>query len=164
MVQFGRMKHLYLFTLEIEPLETGKAYDDLPSHLTLMSRFLSDLAPEQLSFIVEPLFADTKPINLLFGNAIELGPKKVTAHMVDSPEEGVLHNRLQALLDDAGVTFQYPQFIGAAHRAHVTQRDSVDFPPKTHMISSVVYLIEVVDGRRIVRVRFNLDKLSSQSE
>jgi hypothetical protein len=152
------MDHLYLFTLEIDPLEVGKVYDELPSHLTLMSRFLSDLAPEQLSFIVEPIFADTKPINLLFGNTIELGSKKVTAHMVDSPEEGVLHNRLQALLDDAGVTFQYPQFIGVAHRAHVTQRDSVDFPQKTQLLTSAVYLVEVIDGQRIIRVRFNLDK------
>jgi hypothetical protein len=153
-----RIDHLYLFTLEIEPLEVGKVYDELPSHLTLMSRFLSDLAPEQLSLIVEPLFADTKPINLLFGNTIELGSKKVTAHMVDSPEEGVLHNRLQALLDDAGVTFQYPQFIGVAHRAHVTQRDSADFPPKTQLLTSAVYLVEVIDGQRIIRVRFSLDK------
>jgi lysophospholipase L1-like esterase len=151
------MNRLYLLTLEIEPLEVGKAYDELPSHLTLMSRFLSNLAPEQLSSVVEPLFADTKPVNLVFGNTIQLGPKKVTAHMVSSPEEGVLHDRLRALLDKAGATFRYPQFIGSNHKAHVTQRDGKNFPPKTRLLSSAVYLIEVVDGQRLIRSRFNLD-------
>lgn len=157
MVQFGRMKHLYLLTLEIDPLEVGKVYDELPFHLTLMSRFLSEVAPEQLSSIVEPLFADTKPVNLLFGNTIELGPKKVTAHMVDSPDEKLLHKRLQTSLEEVGVTFQYPQFIGSNHKAHVTKRDGKDFPPGSQLISPVAYLIEVIDGKRTVRSRFNLD-------
>jgi hypothetical protein len=150
------MKHLYLLTLEIGPLEIGKVYDELPSHLTLMSRFLSDLAPEQLSSTVEPLFAEAKPVNLLFGNTTQLGPKKVTAHMVNSPSEKLLHKRLHTALEAAGVTFQYPQFIGANHKAHVTQRDGVDFPSKSQLISSAAYLIEVVGGQRIIRARFNL--------
>lgn len=152
------MRHLYLFTLEIMPLEVGKAYADLPSHLTLMSRFLSDLAPERISFIAESLFTDTKPINLSFGNTIELGPKKVTAHMVDSRDERTLHRRLQEVLEKADVVFQYPQFIGTNHKAHVTRRDGVDFPPKTQFLAAAVYLIEVVDGQRIIRARFSLDK------
>ena len=150
------MNRLYLFTLEITPLEVGKSYDELPSHLTLMSRFLSKLTPEELYSTVEPLFAGTSIVGLLFGDTAELGPKKVTAHMVDSSEERALHERLQALLARVGVTFQYPQFLGTHHKAHVTQRDDADFPPKTHVVCSAVYLIEVVDGRRIVRSKFNL--------
>lgn len=150
------MSHLYLLTLEIEPLEIGKVYGGLPSHLTLMSRFLSALAPEQLSSIVEPLFATAKPVNVLFGSTIELGPKKVIAHMVDSPDERLLHSQLQTLLEEAGVIFQYPQFIGSNHKAHVTQRDGKDFPPESQLISSAAYLIEVIDGQRIVRSRFYL--------
>ncbi|HSW65661.1 MAG TPA: hypothetical protein VLI54_00795 [Bacillota bacterium] len=152
------MNRLYLLTLEIEPVEIGKVYNELPSHLTLMSRFLSDLGPKELSSVVDLLFMDTKPINLFFGNTIELGPKKVKAHMVDSPGEQSLHVRLNAVLEGVGVIFQYPHFIGANHRAHVTQRDGVEFPPKTHVLSSVAYLIEVIDGRRIIRSRFSLGK------
>lgn len=151
------MNHLYLLTLEIEPLEIGRVYDELPSHLTLMSRFLSGLTPEQLSSVVASLFEDAKPVNLLFGSTVQLGPKKVTAHMVDSPDEWLLHSQLQTLLEEAGVIFQYPQFTGSNHKAHVTQRNGKDFPPKSQLISSVAYLIEVVGGQRIARSRFNLD-------
>lgn len=151
------MNRLYLFTLEIDPLEIGKVYDELPSHLTLMSRFLSSLAPEEIASAVESLFAHTEPIDLVFGNTIQLGPKKVTAHIIDSPSETVLHKRLHIALEDMGAVFQYPQFMGAAHKAHVTQRYSVDFPPKTQLLTSAAYLVEVIDGQRIIRSRFNLD-------
>lgn len=70
------MKHLYLFTLEITALEIGKAYDELPSHLTLMSRFLSELPAEELASRVRPLFAQTAPAHLVFGETMKLGPKK----------------------------------------------------------------------------------------
>jgi hypothetical protein len=152
------MDRLYLFTLEIAPLKVGASYDDLPSHLTLMSRFLSDLMPEELSILVRPLFAEAKPVDLLFGSTTKLGPKKVTVHMVSSPDEQLLHERIQTLLDESDVTFQYPQFVGANHKAHVTHREGVDFPQKTHVLSSAAYLIEVVDGQRIIRSRFNLGK------
>lgn len=150
------MNHLYLFALEIEPLEIGKVYDELPSHLTLMSRFLSNLTPKEISVVVWSLFDAAGPIDLTFESTIELGPKKVIAHMISSPAEQILHENLCALLEAAGVTFQYPQFIGAGHRAHVTQRDDVDFPPKSQFKSTAAYLIEVVDGHRIIRSSFNL--------
>lgn len=151
------MKHLYLLTLEIEPLEISRAYHELPSHLTLMSRFLSDLTPEELSDITRPVIELTGNIALTFGPTIELGPKKVTAHMVDSPDEKLLHKRLQVVLEEVGAIFQYPQFIGSKHKAHVTKREGKDFPQGSQLISSAAYLIEVVDGQRIVRSRFNLD-------
>ena len=156
-----RVNHLYLLTLEIEPLEIGKVYDELPSHLTLMSRFLSDLAPRGVSDIIRPVLETADNIKLTFGSTIELGPKKVTAHMVDSPEEKLLHERLRVALEKVGAIFQYPQFIGANHRAHVTQRDRMDFSPKSRLVSSAAYLIEVVDGQRIIRSRFNLANFSS---
>lgn len=42
------MKHRYLLILEIAPVEVGKTYDNLLSHLTLMSRFFSELPSAQL--------------------------------------------------------------------------------------------------------------------
>lgn len=145
------MGHLYLLTLEIEPLEIGRVYGELPSHLTLMSRFLSDLDPKELSDIIRSVIELAGNITLTFGRTIELGPKKVTAHMVDSPDEMLLHKRLQGALEEADVVFQYPQFIGSNHKAHVTKRDDKDFPLGSQLTSSAVYLIEVVDGKRIPR-------------
>lgn len=150
------MKHLYLFTLEIVPLKVGETYDDLPSHLTLMSRFISDISPEALSDTVSKIFADTAPVVLNFGETIELGPKKVTAHMVKSPDEEALHMRLQDALKQHGVAFQYPEFIGANHKAHVTKRDGVVFEMGSQRVAAAAYLVEVIDGQRAVRTRFEL--------
>ena len=99
------MKHRYLFTLQVAQVETGKTYDELPSHLTLMSRFFSELSPEQITKVVRPLFANTKPIELSFGTTAELGPKKLTVHLVTcSGELKQLHSELRSLLDSINVT------------------------------------------------------------
>jgi hypothetical protein len=149
------MSHLYLLTLEIEPLEIGRVYDELPSHVTLMSRFLSELEPKELSDIIRPVIESAGSVTLTFNSTIELGPKKVIAHMVDSPDEKVLHKRLQTVLEEADVIFKYSQFIGSNHKAHVTKRVGKDFPPGSQLVSRAVYLIEVMDGKRIPRVKID---------
>lgn len=153
---YSRTKHRYLFTLEVVPLEIGSTYDTLPSHLTLMSRFWSELTTEQLADAVKPLFAQTLPIGLRFGATEALGPKKVTAHMVTSDAESALHVALQKKLDDLHVSYEYPEFVGANHKAHVTQRQGVTFKEGSAIQSGAVYLIEVVNGQRVVRARFIL--------
>lgn len=152
------MKHLYLFTLEITPLEVGRAYKELPSHLTLMSRFLSDLPYEELAHNVQSLFTQTKTLDLVFGKTTELGPKKLTVHMVRSAEEDSLHIRLKNFLDSIGVTYQYLQFTGQNHIAHVTKREGAHFAKGDIHVSPAAYLIEVIDSNRIVRAKFELTK------
>ena len=140
--------HLYLFTLEIAPLELGhQVYDELPSHLTLMSRFLSSLPSEELAARVQPLFARTAPIHLVFGETKVLGPKKVTAQ---------LHNNLREQLDTLKVEYQYPEFIGDNHKPHVTAREGVQFTPGSKRTASAAYLIEIIDKKRVVRAKFTL--------
>jgi hypothetical protein len=148
------MKHLYLFTLEIVPLEVGRVYDDLPSHLTLMSRFLSDAPYGELVDLVGPIFESYNHVELTFGRTAELGPKKVIAHMVSSAGERKLHEDIRALLERLKADFQYPEFIGANHKAHVTKREDVDFSPESKLVSSAAYLIEIVDGKRVIRSKF----------
>lgn len=150
------MKHLYLFTLEIVPLEVGRTYEELPSHLTLMSRFSSDLSSHELSKIVQPLFAMTHPVPLVFGRTTKLGPKKVTAHMVTSAAEHQLHNNLRKTLDMVHVEYQYPEFTGDGHKSHVTARDGVQFAAGSELLAFAVYLIEVVDKKRLVQATFTL--------
>lgn len=152
------MKHQYLFTLEITPLEVGRAYKELPSHLTLMSRFLSDLSYKELALSVQPLFAKTKTHDLVFGETTELGPKKLTVHMVRSAEEDSLHIQLKNFLDSIDVTYQYPQFVGQNHKAHVTKREGVYFAEGDVRKSSAAYLIEIVDSNRLVRAKFEFNK------
>jgi hypothetical protein len=150
------MRHLYLFTLEITPLEVNGVYDELPSHLTLMSRFLSNISSEAIVVTVSPLFSKTSPITLSFGETVNLGPKAVTAHMVSSPEEMKLHDELRELLDTIGVEYQYPEFIGSSHKAHVTEREGVRFEPGSAYTASTAYLIKVIDNKRIIRAKFTL--------
>lgn len=150
------MNHLYLFTLEIVPLEVGKAYADLPSHLTLMSRFTSQESSEELARIVSPVFAAIESFDLTFVEIIELGPKKVTAHMVNSADESRLHEKLRLLLVENSASFQYPEFIGTGHRAHITKRQGVSLEQGSQLTCSAAYLIEVVDKQRVVRAKFVL--------
>src|SRR5690606_29977172 len=117
------MMHRYLFIIEIAPLEVEKVYDELPSHLTLMSRFFSELSPGDLAEVVRPLFEHASPIELVFGETTELGPKKLIVHMVEySDQLRQLHNQLRALLNSVDANYEYPQFIGEGHKPHVTQR------------------------------------------
>src|SRR5688572_11148011 len=104
------VKRLYLLTLEVAPLEVGKTYVELPSHLTLMSRFWSELMPEALSRELQPAFA-RGPVVLTFGETTILGPKKVVAHMVESSDELELHRAICKVLDSLTVEYQYPEFI-----------------------------------------------------
>lgn len=150
------MKHLYLFTLEMDPLEIGKVYDVLPSHVTLMSRFLSEMSYAELTLAVEYLFRRINPVVLTFGEVKELGPKRTIVHMVESPTEVMLHNELHRRLGVLEVAFQYPEFVGQGHKVHVSKRDGMDFKQGQTEVSSAAYLIEVVDGKRIPRAKIDI--------
>jgi len=152
----GIVSHLYLCTLEIVPLKVGAVYDELPSHLTLMSRFASALSPQEMTAGIRPVFTESDPVAMTFGPIERLGPKQVAAHMIDSQAELALHHRLHAALSSLKVTYQYPQFNGAGHRAHVSVREGVPFVDRQQYSSLAAYLIEVVDKKRVVRVKFEL--------
>jgi len=150
------MKHTYLFTLELVPLIVGHVYDELPSHLTLMSRFTSTMSPGTMATAVGSLFIGADPITLSFGKTIELGPKKVIAHMVTSAGEQGLHRSLLQLLDGLDVIYQYPDFIGENHKPHVSKREGSHFKVGSKRKVFAAYLIEIVDKKRIIRSRFEL--------
>ena len=146
------MSYMYLFTLEIDPLDVGRTYDELPPHLTLASRFVCDISFEGVAELVQPLFARIAPIPLVFGEVIEIGPKNIKAYMVSSSAEQQLHSMLSMLLDTVAVAYQYPQFIGKGHRPHVTLREGTRFAPDNTMITSTAYLIEVVQKKELFKV------------
>jgi hypothetical protein len=151
------MKHRYLFTLEVTPLELGKTYAELPSHLTLMSRFFSELSPDQLGESARSLFEQAKPINLIFNETAELGPKRLTVHLVEnSAELKAVHDQLLMLLRSLDVELEYPQFVGDKHKPHITARKGTGFDKSDTLTVNHAYLIEVVDSKRVVRSRFEL--------
>jgi hypothetical protein len=119
-----------------------------------------DLSPEEVTTKVRPLFMMTEPIHLKFGKTVELGPKKVVAHMVESAHERALHNKLCRVLDTMNVAHQYPEFIRSGHKAHVTTREDAYFEEGSERIAPAAYLIEIVDRQRVVRGKFELGHVS----
>lgn len=154
--------HLYLFTLEVTPLTVGKVYNPLPSHLTLMSRFRSDISPDRLTSAVAPLFEQNPPIELCIGESVNLGPKNTPVHLVGhSAGLQELHTKLRSLLDTLGVIYGYPQFVGEGHKPHVSRRDGDGLMPGHKHITKTAYLIEVeIKGEehlRFICAKFNLN-------
>jgi len=110
---------------------------------------------DEVASAVKPIFEQASPIVLTFGDTNELGPKKVIAHLISSPAEVTLHNKLYQCLESLGVEFQYPQFIGPGHKAHVSEREGANFKKGQVVVSSAVYLIEVIDAKRLVRAKID---------
>lgn len=151
------MDHRFLFILEIAPVEVGRAYETLPSHLTLMSRFFSKLSPEELTAKVQPLFEQAAPLHLVFDKLAQLGPQKLNVHLVQNTAElKQLHNQLLALLIDTGVTSEYPAYTGKGHKPHVTERNGMHFTAGSTKQAAAAYLVEVLDKKRVIRARFDL--------
>ena len=149
------MNHRYLITLEITPVKVGKTYGDLPSHLTLMSRFFSDLGPNELAEILKPLFVRSKPVHISVSKTTKLGPKKLTVHLMEHSAEIIsLHNELRAQLDLILVSYEYPQFIGNNYTPHITQRHGQIFRPGDSLLATHCYLIEIIVGERVIKSRF----------
>ena len=121
-----------------------------------MSRFTSDMSPDEMNATIAKAFSVTPPVELIFGETVLLGPKQLEVHLINSPEEQVAHERLYRLLRRNDVHFLYPEFIGKHHKAHVTTRPAATFAPDERHLSRGAYLIEVVDGKRIPRGRFVL--------
>lgn len=154
-------KHLYLFTLEVEPLKVGDIYDELPLHCTLMFRFWSELPAEELTEKVQALFDQTKPILLIVKDRQLLGPKQVAAgtlELTDSLKR--LHAQLHTLLVESGVEFTAPQWVDTGYKPHITDREHAQFSVDQKHLSRTAYLIEIGTNehahKRIVRVKFEL--------
>ena len=162
-IRLANRMHLYLFTIEVEPLKVGEVYNPLPSHLTLISRFWSELTPCRIADAVSPTFTHSAPVELIFEKEAIIGPKKTVVHLIENTFElKKLHSRLLDLLAKHQVTFTQPQFIGEGHRPHVSKRENENFPVGHKQECRRAYLIEVfIDGtkqQRNVRTVFELEK------
>lgn len=150
-------EHLYLFTLEVTPLEVGQVYDELPLHCTFMFRFWSESSPEGLAERVKTVFDAAPPLVLLPYEHAQLGPRKVGAYLVEKvPALMALHLQLQRTLTDVGVDFTEPQWVGQGYKPHITDRSDEAVMERRPLPSAAAYLIEVIDGKRYIRARFPL--------
>ncbi len=160
-LQLASQMHLYLLTLEVDPLIVGNVYNPLPSHLTLVSRFWSELPHDEIAEAVKPIFAQAAPIELIYGGQAVIGPKKTAVHLVENTAELVrLHSQLVEKLDTLNVAYVSPQFVGTGHRPHVSKRENIQFAVGDRHLAHNAYLIEVEirgkDHLRNICTRFTL--------
>jgi len=156
-------RHCYLFTLEVEPLKVGATYDELPLHCTLMPRFWSSLGAVELGSKVQKLLDNRPPVVLRAYESTLLGPKQVAANLIELTNElSSLNMSLYELLNELGVTYDNPAWVGKGHIFHVTEREHEKLEIGTTHLSKAVYLIEVkvpgYEHKRVVRQRFRLPR------
>ncbi len=160
-LQTAQNIHLYLITLEVDPLVVGEIYNPLPSHLTLVSRFWSELQSEEIAGSIKAVLSMTDLKELIFGEEAIIGPKKTAVHLIENTAElKNLHTRLVEELNNLNVSFTSPQFIGDGHKPHVSKRQGVHYPAGNTKPVHHAYLIEVeIHGEehlRYIRAKLKL--------
>lgn len=154
-------KHCYLFALEVKPMQVGDIYEELPLHCTLMHRFWSELGPEEFTKKVQDFFGKIKPVELKPYESLLLGPKQVPVSELELTDQFKgLHTGLYELLNELGVEYTAPEWVGEGYRAHVTERVNDKLEVGQTYVSKAIYLIEVKvpghDHKRLIRSKFSL--------
>ena len=154
-------RRCYLFTLEVDALEVGKVYHELPLHCTLMPRFWTDMPPEVLADKVQPLFKKIQPIVLTAYERTVLGPQQKNVSLIKlTPELDKLNMQLYQLLNELSVTYNNPEWVGEGHIFHVTDQKGAQFKVGSEHVSNAIHLIEVkvpgMEHSKAVRERFGL--------
>lgn len=150
-------KHLYLSTLEVEPLRVGTIYDELPLHCTLMHRFHPELSADELADSVKTLFDKTPALVLTAYEHTKLGPKQIPVSLIRLTKElDNLNMQLFDQLNELEVEYTAPQWVGKGHVFHVTDRDNEVLEAGKSHATDTVYLIEVIDHKRVIRKRYEL--------
>lgn len=118
----------YLLALELEPVEIGKTYEVLPLHTTLVHWFWLE-APkiDELIKLVSKLTTEKLSLEALeeaiFTEFTDSGTIPVTVSRIEKSDTlSDLHNRITALIDSLGGTYEKPEYIGGGYEPHVTHQ------------------------------------------
>jgi hypothetical protein len=154
-------KHCYLFALEIEPLEVGEIYDNLPMHLTLVHRFWTSLTPEQLEEKILPIVARYPSVSFVPREVVELGPKKTRVFDLEQTEIlNALHMELYSLLNTLDTEYTEQDWVGKGYVPHISEREHSVLTKKKPHTSKAVYIIEVKipghDHKHLIRKKLAL--------
>ncbi len=155
-------RRCYLFALEVAPLTIGRAYDELPLHCTLMHRFWVEMSPEDLMAKVHDVLVATPVLSLRVIGRTLLGPKQVSVSLIEHAADlETLNARLFERLNELGVEYVAPQWVGQGHVFHVTDKPGSLLKDGVTKTAGAVYLIEVnvpgYEGKRIPRTKFALN-------
>ena len=161
-LQLVNQNHLYLLILEVDRLIVGDKYPTLPSHLTLVSRFKSELDFNALALVVKPIVENALPIQLSFGDDAVIGPKNTAVHLIEKTQElENLHLQLLKTLNSLNVTYALPEYVAEGYLPHISSREGASFKVGHSQSANHAYLIEVAKTKnkdiRIIRTKFLLD-------
>lgn len=152
---------VYLIALELDPATVGQQYNSLPLHCTLMHWFRFDGGPALLQDTLTKVLSSQKPITLTGTETHEYGPLLVVATMVRLTDElTTLHTNLYRSLNDLGVRYVEPAWVGDGFEAHVTKQGETMLQAGESKASSTAFLV-VAEGPeyqypRTVIARFSL--------
>lgn len=137
-------KKTYLLALEVEPMEVGRSYAQLPMHCTVMHRFLTELSAEALIAELAPIFDSADPLALRLSDHVAFGPRKQLVTLIESsPELVTLHNRLFDRLNSLSVRYTELDWVDAGYVPHVTDKNGKRISPKLASNINAAYLISI---------------------
>lgn len=136
----------------------GNVYDELPLHCTLMHRFWVEMSPEDLMAKTHDVFAATPQLSLRVTERTHLGPKQVPVCLIEhTPDLDALNTKLFERLNELGVEYTAPQWVGPGHVFHVTDKADSSLEVGGTKTVNAIYLIEVnvpgFEGKRIPRAK-----------
>jgi hypothetical protein len=126
-----------------------------------MHRFWSELESEVLADKLSEFFKTIQSVVLKPYEHLLLGPKQVPVSEIKLTDQcKELHMNLYESLNNLGVEYTAPEWVGEGYRAHVTERENARLEVGTEYVSKAVYLIEVTvpgyEHKRLIRHKFEL--------
>ncbi|OGG47298.1 hypothetical protein A2671_00115 [Candidatus Kaiserbacteria bacterium RIFCSPHIGHO2_01_FULL_49_13] len=136
--------HVYLFVLEVDPMEVGEIHGSLPLHCTLMPWFYTYPDWREILEKTRGVFLGQRAVGLFSGARAFFGEKNNTpVHMlVRHKELLLLHSKLLEVLSGYGTDHVIPRYVGQKFSPHVSDHKDRSFPPGSYLLSKHVYLIE----------------------
>jgi len=137
-------KKTYFLALEVEPMEVGRAYEQLPMYCTIMPRFHTALSVDELASALEPIFANFGPITLNAGEHLAFGPQKQLVTLVDPTEEITeIHQALFDTFNKLNVQYAEQEWVGEGYIPHVTDNQGKRLTIHQTLLSKKAYLVTV---------------------
>jgi hypothetical protein len=111
----------YVAVLPLEPLELGDGFSmsAWPLHVTIVSNFSSELAPDAIGGILMPA---PSAMDVVVGDEAMFGARENVrvALLEPSRELDAAHRALVARLRGTSVEFDNPEYIDDGYRPHIT--------------------------------------------
>jgi 2'-5' RNA ligase len=149
----------YFLAFEIDPIFVGDVYEKMPLYCTLMHRFHSELAADQIAAAIAPLIAKCRPLLLEPSEHTAFGPNRILVTKLE-PTKGLLdlHQQVFTILTGLGVHYTESDWVGDGYIPHVTDQAAQRYNPEQPAVAQSVFLARVEfplqGNRRFIEAKF----------